>query len=89
MTTYRAGLAGDYRIEPLDSLTLVHHRPAGATHLLAEPAPELLAALFAGPADADALLERLAARFDLDPAACEGVVAHLEDLVAAGLVATA
>lgn len=74
---------------PLDDLTLVYHRPAGATHLLAEPAPQILAALADGPAGIDALLDRLGSRYDLEPAARDGIVAHLDDLIAAGLVSTA
>lgn len=89
MTIYRGPPADAVQAIPLDELTVVHHRPAGATHLLAEPAPQILAALAEGPADVDALLARLAMRFDLDAAARDGIVAHVEELVAAGLVATA
>lgn len=85
MTAYRAGPAADYRIVPLDELTLVYHRPAGATHLLAEPAPELLAALIEGQSDADALL----ARFALGEEDRAALTERLDELVAAGLVATA
>lgn len=86
MTRYRAAAADTVRIVPLDDLTLIYHRPAGATHLLAEPAPEILAALGEGPADADELFARLASRFDLEPDARGGIVAHLDELVATGLV---
>lgn len=89
MAVYRAAPADALSIVPLDELTLVYHRPAGATHLLAEPAPEILSALGEGEADVEALLDRLRLRFDLDPAAREGIAAHLDDLVAAGLVTTA
>lgn len=89
MTTYRAAAPDTLRIVPLDVLTLVHHRPAGATHLLAEPAPEILAALQTGECDAAALLERLSARFDLAADARDGIAARLAELVETGLVATA
>jgi PqqD family protein of HPr-rel-A system len=85
VSAYRAGPAADYRIVPLDELTLVYHRPAGATHLLAEPAPELLAALIEGQSDADALL----ARFALGEGDRAALIERLDELVAAGLVATA
>lgn len=75
-------------VRPLDEFTLFYHRPAGATHLLSEPAPEIVAALQAGPADADALLVRLADRFDLGDDARAGLLAHLDELIAAGLVTT-
>lgn len=85
MTDYRAGPSAEYRFVPLDELTLVYHRPAGATHLLGEPAPELLAALIEGPADADSLIAQLG----LAAADREALVERLDELVAAGLVATA
>ena len=75
------------RIEPLDAgLTAVFHRSSGITHLLAEPAPEIVAALgrdWIGAAD---LLARLADRFDLVEADGAMLRARLDELVAAGLV---
>lgn len=44
----------------LDGFTLIYHRPSGQTHLLAEPAPEILAALAEGDADAVEIMKRLA-----------------------------
>lgn len=83
----------------LDGLTLVYHRPSRTTHLLASPAPELLAALEDGPADAAALTARILADEPPGPdgvTAAEALVAaqalvatHLADLEAAGLVARA
>jgi PqqD family protein of HPr-rel-A system len=67
---------------PLDGLTLVYHRPSGQTHLLAEPAPEILAALDAGPADAASLLARLGA-IEGD---AEVLTVRLAELVETGLV---
>ena len=43
----------------LGPIVALHHRASGQTHLLAQPLPELLAALDEGEADAGALLERL------------------------------
>lgn len=74
------------RIEqPLDALTAIFHRPSGATHLVAAPAPELLEALGAGPADAATLLARLAIRFELPDAAIETIAARMAELAAVGL----
>jgi PqqD family protein of HPr-rel-A system len=70
---------------PLDELVAVYHRPSGATHLLAPPAPELLAALAEGPADAATLIARLSRQYDLVDADSSAIVARLEELVAAGL----
>ena len=71
----------------LESLTLLFHRPSGMTHLLAPPAPQILAALAEREGDAAEILERIAGTFDIeadDPAAAIG--ARLAELEAAGLV---
>lgn len=87
---YRALPADALVATPLDGLTLIFHRQSGLTHFVADPVPDLLAALWQGPADAALLTDRLAARFDLassdggDPA--EIVAAHLAELDALGLV---
>ncbi len=75
-------------LTPLDSLTAVYHRRSGATHLLAEPIPEILAALGAAPATIMALVERLAVEYGLvmnaDTTALLGQ--RLAELEAIGLV---
>lgn len=72
------------RVE-LDGLTLLFHRPSGMTHIVAPPAPQILDALGQGPADAAALLERIARDFEI--ADDEGAIeARLAELEAAGLV---
>jgi PqqD family protein of HPr-rel-A system len=70
---------------PLDELVAVYHRPSGATHLLAPPAPELLDALAEGPADAAMLIARLSLHYDVVDADTSAIVARLEELVTAGL----
>lgn len=72
-------------VEPLDTLVAVLHRPSGTTHLLAPPAPELLDALAAGPADAVTLLARLSERYELIGSETDAIGARMEELVAAGL----
>ncbi len=73
-------------VEPLDAaMTAVFHRPSGTTHLLASPAPELLDALAAGPADVAGLLARLADQFEIADADDAALTARLEELVATGL----
>lgn len=75
----------------LDALVAIYHRPSGATHLLAPPAPELLDALAEGPADAAGLLARLSSLYDMPDAATEAIEAieaieaRMEELVLAGL----
>ncbi|HEY0269729.1 MAG TPA: HPr-rel-A system PqqD family peptide chaperone [Sphingomonas sp.] len=84
-TIYAADPPGARIVRPLDALTAIFHRPSGATHLLAAPAPELLDALGHGPADAATLLGRLAERFDLPDGAVGTIAARMEELVAVGL----
>ena len=71
----------------LDGLTALFHRPSGMTHILAAPAPQILAALAEAPGDAAAIVERMAAHFEVeaeDPEAA--IAARLDELEAAGLV---
>ncbi|MEH3157521.1 MAG: HPr-rel-A system PqqD family peptide chaperone [Sphingomonas taxi] len=86
---YHAPPAEALLIVDLDAFVAVFHRPSGITHLLASPAPEILAALAEAPLDRDALLARLGADFALVDAAPEALAARLDELVAAGLVAAA
>jgi PqqD family protein of HPr-rel-A system len=69
----------------LDGLVALYHRPSGMTHIVAPPAPEILAALAASPADAAELVRRLGERFDVEGSE-EAILARLEELEAAGLV---
>ncbi|PAX08567.1 HPr-rel-A system PqqD family peptide chaperone [Sphingomonas lenta] len=85
---YRAEPLSSLLIEPLDELTAVYHRASGITHLLGQPAPELLHAL-QEPATADDLLARLGREFDLADAHRDALLARLDELVTAGLVRTA
>ena len=73
----------------LEPFTAVHHRASGQTHLLAEPAPQLLAALTDRELTLAGLREELARSFDLPDVADEGLAARLAELVEAGLVAVA
>lgn len=84
-TIYAADPPDARMAQPLDALVAVLHRPSGTTHLLASPAPELLDALAAGPADAVTLLARLSEHYDLIGSETEAIGARMEELVAAGL----
>ena len=79
--------AATLRIEALDTLTLVYHRSSGITHLLASPAPEILAMLADGPMTRAALLARLDADFSVVDSDEALLSARLAELVASGLVA--
>jgi PqqD family protein of HPr-rel-A system len=84
---YVADPVEDVRAVALDGLLALFHAPSGTTHIVASPAPEILAALRQGPADIAELLARLAAAFDVaDDAAPRAVAARLDELEAAGLV---
>ncbi len=73
-------------VEPLDVLTAVFHRASGVTHLLAEPAPEIMAALTDAALTQAELLAQLAERYALADADEAALAARLDELVAAGLV---
>lgn len=73
---------------PLDALTAIYHRPSGTTHLLAEPAPQILTALADRALGFDALLAALADTYHVEGSA-DALGERLEELVAAGLVEAA
>jgi PqqD family protein of HPr-rel-A system len=72
------------RVE-LDGLTALFHIPSGMTHIVAPPAPQILDALAGSPADAEELVERLSASFEIEGGE-EAMAARLDELQAAGLV---
>ena len=86
--TFRTDPADARRAAPLDAFTAVYHRRSGITHLLTEPAPQILAILGEAGLSLDALIDRLAGDFDLADATRPALAARLDELVAAGLVAT-
>jgi PqqD family protein of HPr-rel-A system len=75
------------RTVELDGLSALYHRPSGLTHILAAPAPQIIAALAGLAGDAEEILARISADFDPEaedaPAA---IAARLAELEAAGLV---
>ncbi|MGA9581639.1 MAG: HPr-rel-A system PqqD family peptide chaperone [Allosphingosinicella sp.] len=74
----------DFEIE---GLTLLYHRKSGLTHFLAPPAPQILAALAAGPASAAEIAGRIGESFEIDSDDPAGAIAaRLAELEAAGLV---
>lgn len=84
---YRAVAADLILVEPLDIFTAVFHRPSGITHLLSEPAPQIMEALALAPLTLAALVQFLTQRFDLDAAdAATTLQARLDELEAVGLV---
>jgi PqqD family protein of HPr-rel-A system len=72
---------------PMEGLTVLFHAASGQTHILAPPAPQILAAIAGAPGDAGEILARIGERFDVR-AEDAGVAldARLAELEAAGLV---
>lgn len=84
---YKAEPADQILVEPLDAMTLIYQRRSGITHIVAEPVPEILAAMGEDTLSAAEVASRLAAQFDFETADAEAVVAsRLEELAALGLV---
>ncbi len=73
-------------VAPLDEFTAVYHRASGITHLLTEPAPQILAVLGEGALSLDALLDRLGRDYDLTDGTREALAARLDELIESGLV---
>ncbi len=84
--SFRASEEGGLLIAPLDEFTAVYHRASGITHLLTEPAPQILAILGEGTLSLDALLGRLGDDYDLEDADRDALAARLDELIDAGLV---
>lgn len=70
----------------LDGLVALFHAPSGMTHIVAPPAPQILEALHEGPADARAILARIAALYEIEDGGAGSIEARLAELEAAGLV---
>ena len=82
--TYIADDPRHVRQIELDGLAALFHRPSGMTHILAPPAPQILASL-ATPGDVTTLTSRIAETFDLE-GGDEALAARLAELEAAGLI---
>ena len=88
MTYFQAEPADQLLVEPLDAITLIYQRRSGITHMVAEPVPEILAAMADEPVTTAMLLARLFDQFDLgtDEDAEAVIAARLEELAELGLV---
>jgi PqqD family protein of HPr-rel-A system len=70
----------------LDGLSAIFHRASGATHVVAEPVPQILEALGADTLTLAALLARLSAAYDLADDIEAALLDRLDELIALGLV---
>ena len=85
---FKAEPADQRLIEPLNSMTLIYQRRSGITHIVAEPVPQILAAMGHDAVDVATLVARLVRYFDLgDADEAQNIVgARLEELAELGLV---
>lgn len=84
---YRAEAATSLIIEPLDAVTLMYHRRSGITHIVAEPTPQILAAMADDTLSVHDITQRLSRQFDLGDAdeACGIIGDRLAELAELGL----
>ena len=85
---YLAEAADTRIIMPLDQMTLIYQRRSGITHIVADPVPQILAAMDDGACDAALIAARLWAQYDLGDAVQARAVlaARLAELAQLGLV---
>ncbi|MCI4590174.1 HPr-rel-A system PqqD family peptide chaperone [Sphingobium sp. BYY-5] len=86
---YRLDGRDAVRVCVLDDLVLLYHPHSGQTHMVISPVPEILDHLIDGQRVSVAdVHDRLAHAYDLGPreAALPEIAAHLDALVALGLV---
>ena len=86
---YRGPAANAWVAVELEPFTALYHRSSGQTHLLVEPAPQIVDALAGEQLTLVELRDRLHTAFDLPDASDEALRARLDELVDAGIVATA
>lgn len=86
MLTYAAGLP--YKVVTLDGLTALYHCASAMTRIVAEPVPQILAALASDRLSVAELLSRLADMHDLsaDGDQLMALAARLDELAVLGLV---
>lgn len=85
---YKAEPVSGRIVTPLDVMTVIFQRVSGITHIVAEPVPEILAAMGDDVCDVALVAARLAIQFDLgDAAQAKAIIAdRLEELATLGLV---
>jgi PqqD family protein of HPr-rel-A system len=83
---YRAGPRGDYIVRPVDDLTIVYHRPAGMTHVVAPVVAAILETLHDRALDVDGVVSALRAAHRFDDEVHAIVAARLDEMVSIDLV---
>lgn len=80
---YRAGPRSAYIVRPVDDLTLIHHRPAGSTHVVAPVVVAILETLHERARDVEAVVRALGKRHvftETDGDVRESIALRLEEL---------
>ncbi len=75
-----------FKAVTLDGLSAIYHRVSGATHVVAEPVPQILDALGNDTLTLSELLAHLGATYDLTDDAEGALIDRLDELAALGLV---
>jgi PqqD family protein of HPr-rel-A system len=84
---YKAEQADQILFELLDVMTLIYQRRSGITHIVAEPVPQILAAMGDDWLSAADVAKRLADMFEINVSDATAIVtARLEELATLGLV---
>lgn len=88
MVRYRADPPEMNAVYDVESMTLLYHRPSGATHLLVSPASEIIGLLQYESRTLNEIVDQLAVQldFEVDDEAGELVMARLTELERAGLI---
>ena len=77
-STYAVSLP--FKSVTLDGLSVIYHRASGATHVVAEPVPQILEALGRDRLTLAELLVRLGADYDLADDVEDALIARLDEL---------
>ncbi len=85
---YSAEPADTFIVQPLGSITLIFQRRSGITHIVADPIPQILAAMGDDLCDAATIAAQMAMQYNLgDPKIAHDIIAaRLEELEKLGLV---
>lgn len=91
-TLYHIRNIENIRLHPLDYMTLLYDKLSGITHIIAEPAPEIIAALGSKSMRVDQIERELQKQYDLesfdesDDSFADIITARLEEFVMLGIV---
>lgn len=91
-TFYHIRNIENIRLHPLDYMTLLYDKLSGITHIIAEPAPEIIEALGSQSMSVDQIERELQKQYDMeiyedsDDSFADIITARLDEFVQLGLV---